>query len=297
MQGPSPRRAGHALRCWSVLTSRGGTVLQGRERELAVIDQVLRDMRSGHSRVLVLRGEAGIGKTALLEEMVARADGVAVVRLSGVQSEGELAYGALHALWTQLSEKGVSRLPKPQQSALRITFGLQSGLAPNPLLVGLAMLNGLADLAEQQPLLVVVDDAQWLDHASAQTLGFAARRSQTEAVGLVFAVRETISELEGLLELPITGLAAEDARRLLGSVLQVQVDEVILERFIAETDGNPLALLELSHGLASADPGEPFDRRDTRDLWVRLEKNFQRRVEALRVEQSSLKGWGRSSRS
>ena len=127
----------------------------------------------------------------------------------------------------------LGRLPEPQQTALRITFGLEAGSPPNPLLVGLAMLNGLADLAEQQPLLVVVDDAQWLDHASAQTLAFVARRLQAEGVGLVFAVREAISELEGLLELPIAGLAAEDARRLLGSALQVQVDEVIIARFIA----------------------------------------------------------------
>jgi predicted ATPase len=198
------------------MTSRGGTVLWGREREQAVLEQVLLDVRSGHSRALVLRDEPRIGKTALLDEMVARADGMAVVRLSEVQSEGELAYGALHALWSQLSEESVSQLPEPQQTALRITFGLEAGPAPNPFLVGLAMLNGLADLAEQLPLLMVVDDAQWLDHASAQTLAFVARRLQAESVGLVFAVREAIDELEGLLELPIAGLAAEDARRLLG---------------------------------------------------------------------------------
>jgi DNA-binding CsgD family transcriptional regulator len=270
------------------MTSRGGTVLWGRERERAVIDQVLRDVRSGRSRALVLRGEPGIGKSALLDEMVVRADGVAVVRLSGVQSEGELAYGALHALWSRLSEEGMCRLPEPQRTSLRITFGLEAGPAPSPLLVGLAMLNGLADLAEQQPLLVVVDDAQWLDHASAQTLAFVARRLQAEGVGLVFAVREAISELAGLLELPIAGLAADDARRLLGSALQVRVDEVIVERFIAETDGNPLALLELSDGLAVADLGGMFDRRDMRGVWVRLEESFQRRVEALSPEAQML---------
>ena len=142
------------------------------------------------------------------------------------------------------------------------------------------MLNGLADLAEQQPLLVAVDDANWLDQASAQTLSFVARRLQAEGVGLVFAVRESMAELEGLLELPIVGLAPEDARRLLGSVLRVHVDEALLERFIAETEGNPLAVLELSSGLASPDPEGMFDRRDLRGLWVQVEDSFQRRVEA-----------------
>jgi hypothetical protein len=146
------------------------------------------------------------------------------------------------------------------------------------------MLNGLADLDEEQPFLLVVDDAEWLDHASTQTLGFVARRLQAEGVGLVFAAREAIDELEPLPELSIVGLSPEDARRLLGSALQAQVDEVILERFIAETDGNPLALLELSHGLAGADLGGTFDRREARGLWVRLEENFQRRVEALDPE-------------
>ena len=150
------------------------------------------------------------------------------------------------------------------------------------------MLNGLADLAEQQPLLVAVDDANWLDHASAQTLSFVARRLQAEGVGLVFAVRESLAELEGLLELPIVGLAPEDARRLLRSVLRVSVDEAILERFIAETEGNPLAVLELSSGLASPNPEGMFDRPDPRGLWVQLEDSFQRRVQALDAEAGML---------
>ena len=158
---------------------------------------------------------------------------------------------------------------------------MEAGPLPNVFLVGLAMLNGLADLAEQRPLLVAVDDANWLDQASAQTLSFVARRLQLKGVGLVFAVRESLAELEGLLELPIVGLAAEDARRPLRSVLRVNVDEAILERFIAETEGNPLAVLELSSGLASPDPEGMFDRRDPRGLWVQLEDSFRRRVEAL----------------
>jgi DNA-binding CsgD family transcriptional regulator len=265
-----------------------GTVLVGRHRELAVIERLLLDVRSGHSRALVLRGEPGIGKTALLDEIVARAEGMAVVRLSGVQSETDLAYGALYPLWSRLTGEGVSRLPEPQGLALRAAFGLEAGPPPSVFLVGLAILNGLADLAEQHSLLVVVDDAHWLDEPSAQTLSFVARRLQAEGVGLVFAAREMMPELEGLLELPIAGLAAEDARRLLGSVLRVHVDEAILDRFIAETEGNPLAALELSSGLASPDPEAMLDRRDPRGLWVQLEGSFQRRVQALSGEAEML---------
>lgn len=270
------------------MTSVAGTVLVGRDREQAVIDQLLLDVRSGHSRALVLRGEAGIGKTALLDGIVARAEGMGVVRLSGVQSEAELPYGALYPLWSRFTEEGVSRLPEPQGSALRAAFGVEAGPPPSVFLVGLAILSGVADLAEQHSLLVAVDDANWLDQPSAQTLSFVARRLQAEGVGLVFAAREMIAELEGLLELPIVGLAPEDARSLLGSALRVDVDEAILQRFIAETEGNPLAVLELSSGLASTDPEGMFDRRDPRSLWVQLEDSFQRRIQALNGEAEML---------
>ena len=264
------------------------TVLVGRDRERAVIDRLLLDVGSGRSRALVLRGQAGIGKTALLDEIVARAEGMAVVRLSGVESERELAYGALYPLWCRLTDAGVSRLPVPQGLALRAAFGVEAGPAPSVFLVGLAMLNGLADLAGQHSLVVAVDDADWLDLPSAQTLSFVARRLQAEGVGLVFAAREMMPELEGLLELPLGGLAPEDARRLLESVLRVDVDEAIVDRFIAETEGNPLAVLELSSGLASPDPEGMFDRRDPRGLWVELEDSFRRRVQALNREAQML---------
>ena len=264
------------------------TALVGRDRERAVIDRLLLDVGSGRSRALVLRGQAGIGKTALLDEIVARAEGMAVVRLSGVESERELAYGALYPLWCRLTDAGVSRLPVPQGLALRAAFGVEAGPAPSVFLVGLAMLNGLADLAGQHSLVVAVDDADWLDQPSAQTLSFVARRLQAEGVGLVFAAREMMPELEGLLELPLGGLAPEDARRLLESVLRVDVDEAIVDRFIAETEGNPLAVLELSSGLASPDPEGMFDRRDPRGLWVELEDSFRRRVQALNGEAQML---------
>ena len=270
------------------MTSLPETVLVGRHREQAVIDQLLVDVGSGRSRALVLRGEPGIGKTALLDEIVARAEGMAVVRLTGVQSEVELAYGALHTLWSRLSEEGLSRLPEPQRFALRAAFGVEAGTPPSVFLVGLAMLNGLADLAAQHSLLVAVDDANWLDQPSAQALSFVARRLQAEGVGLVFAVREIMDELDGLLELPIVGLAPEDARKLIGSALRIDVEEAILERFITETEGNPLALLELSPGFASPDPEGMLDRRDQRGLWVQLEDSFQRRVQALAGEAEML---------
>ena len=175
------------------MTSRPGTVLWGRQREQAVIEQVLRDLRAGRSRALVLGGETGIGKTALLQDMLARADGVAAVRLSDVQSEGELAYGALHALWSQLSEEGVGRLPAPQRRALRIIFGLEAGPAPNKLLSG-----GNAQWSRGSGRAAAAVGghrrrAMAPDRASAQTLAFVARRLQAEGVGLVFAVRELMS--------------------------------------------------------------------------------------------------------
>jgi hypothetical protein len=266
------------------------TALLGRQRERAALDQFVFKARSGHSRVLVLCGEPGIGKTALLDDLVAHAAGVSVIRMPGVQSEMELAYGALHGLWSQLAEEDVERLPGPQRVALRVTFGLEAGVPPSPLLVGLAMLSGLADLAERQPLLVVVDDAQWLDQASARTLAFVARRLRAEGVGIVFAVRESIEPLRGLPELLIPGLDGDAARGVLASVRRTAVDERILERFIAETGGNPLALLELSQGLTADDPGGSGGLReaDSGGVWVVLEESFHRRVEALDADAGTL---------
>src|SRR5271154_3727717 len=167
----------------------------------------------------------GIGKTALLEEALASTSGVQVIRVSGVESEAEITYGALHGVWSHLSADSVSGLPEPQRVAACTAFGLELGPAPNPFLVGLAMLNGLADLAEQTPLFLVVDDAQWLDRASASALAFVARRLRVEPIGVVFAVRERTEQLSGLPELHVSGLAPGTARRLLASVLPAAVDE------------------------------------------------------------------------
>jgi DNA-binding CsgD family transcriptional regulator len=254
--------------------------LWDRERERAALSQLLLDVRSGRSRALVLRGEPGIGKTALLENLCARAGDVVLVRGAGVESEAELAYAGLHQMFSQMIEEKLDLLPDPQREAIRIAFGESSGDAPNPFLLGLAVLNRLADAAAEQPVLCLVDDAQWLDRATVQTLAFVARRLDAEPVGIVFAVREPIAQFDGLPELILSGLAPEDARQLLGSALTAPVDEAARERFIAETGGNPLALLELSGRLTAAGLKDAFDPRDSRGLWGRLEESFQHRIES-----------------
>jgi DNA-binding CsgD family transcriptional regulator len=266
------------------VTSAAATSLWGRQRERAALSQLLFDVRSGRSRALVVRGEPGIGKTALLDDLCARAGGVVLVRGAGVESEAELAFAGLHHLCSQMIEGKLDLLPHPQRDAIRIAFGECAGGTPNPFLLGLAVLNRLADAAEEQPVLCLVDDAQWLDRATAQTLAFVARRLDAEAVGIVFAVREPIEQFDGLPELVVSGLAPEDARDLLGTALTAPVDQAVRERFIAETHGNPLALLELSRGLTAAELEASFGRRDSRGLWRRLEESFQRRVEGLRAD-------------
>jgi DNA-binding CsgD family transcriptional regulator len=266
---------------WRAMTSTASRPLRGRQRECAALGQLLFNVRSGRSRVLVLRGEPGIGKTALLEDLCAQADDLTLVRGAGVESEVELAFAGLHQMCSQMMQEKLELLPDPQRDAIRIAFGESSGGPPNPFLLGLAVLNRLADAAQEQPVLCLVDDAQWLDRGTAQTLAFVARRLEAEAVGIVFAVREPIEWFDGLPELAVSGLAPEDARDLLGAALTAPVDQAVRERFIAETHGNPLALLELSRGLTAAELQDAFDPRDSRGLWVRLEESFQRRVEGL----------------
>ena len=194
--------------------------LTGRRRESEALDGLLAAVRAGESRALVVRGEPGVGKTALLEYLVARASGCRVVRAAGVQSEMELA--VRRAAPVVRADAGSPRAaPGPQRDALRTAFGLSAGPAPDRFLVGLAVLSLLSEVAEEQPLMCVVDDAQWLDRASAQALAFVARRLLAESVGLVFAAREPqrATELAGLPELVVEGLRDDDARALLDSVL------------------------------------------------------------------------------
>jgi hypothetical protein len=200
--------------------------LVGRTDECALLDAVVADARAAKSRVLVLRGEAGIGKTALLDYIEANADGCRVAGCAGVESEMEMAYAGLHQLCAPVLDR-VDRLPAPQRGALGIAFGLTTGEVPDRFLVGLAVLNLLAELAEEQPLLCVVDDAQWLDRVSVQTLAFVARRLLAERIAIVIAVREPLGEadLDGLPSSVIVGLSDADAGDLLNSVIRGPVDQ------------------------------------------------------------------------
>jgi DNA-binding CsgD family transcriptional regulator len=227
--------------------SRAGLLDRSRERD--VLDQLVGGVRAGQSRVLVLRGEAGIGKTALLGHLSAAAEGCRVTRAAGVESEMELAFAGLHALCAPMLGR-LGRLPIPQRDALNTAFGLSAGPPPDRFLVGLAVLSLLADAAEEQPLVCIVDDAQWLDRVSVQTLAFVARRLLAERVALVFALRASGDEheLEGLPELVIEGLVAADARQLLDATIPGPLDPRVRDRILGEAGGNPLALLELPRG-------------------------------------------------
>ena len=239
-------------------------------------------MRSGQSRVLVLRGEAGIGKTALLEYVVERAAGWRIARASGVESEMELPFAGLHQLCAPMLD-GLDRLPGPQQDALRVAFGLQEGATPDHFFVALAVLSLLAEAAEARPLVCLVDDAQWLDRGSAQALAFVARRLLAERIAMVFAVREPdpADVLAGLPELVVKGIADGDARALLASALPGMLDERIRDRIVGETHGNPLALMELPRGLTPAELAGGFGLPDRDPLPGRIERSFRRRFESL----------------
>ena len=215
-----------------------------------MLDELIGDVRQGEGRSLVLRGEAGIGKTALLEYLIASASDLTVVRAVGVESEMELAYASLHQLCSPLLDR-LGPLPAPQRQALEIVFGLASGAAPDRFLVGLGVLSLFSDVAEERPLLCVVDDAQWLDQASAVTLAFVARRLMAEPVGIVFAAREPGEELAQSPELEVHGVRNGDARALLSRAVRFRLDERVRDRIIVEMRGNPLALLELPRGLTA----------------------------------------------
>lgn len=262
-------------------TGRGReTRLLGRRSERATLDRLLADVRAGASRVLVVRGEAGVGKSALLDHATESAADLCILRAVGVQSEMELAFAALHQLCVPLLDR-MDRIPEPQRRALATVFGLAPGPAPDRFMVGLAVLSLISDLAENTPALVVVDDAQWLDTATAQTLGFVARRLGADAVGLLFGAREVGIELHGLPELELDGLPDDDARALLGSAVGFLLDEPIRDRLVAETGGNPLALLELPRGLTATQLAGGFGLHGGQGLPGRIEQSFIRQADAL----------------
>jgi DNA-binding CsgD family transcriptional regulator/tetratricopeptide (TPR) repeat protein len=270
----------HRLHCSAVPTA--PRWLCGRERECKVLDRLVSRVRAGEGSVLVLRGEAGAGKTALLDHVSESASGCRVVSATGVESEIELAYAGLHQLCAPVLDH-LDHLPHQQRAALATAFGLSQREPPDRFMVGLAMLSLLADVAEEQPLVCVVDDAQWLDRVSAQTLAFVARRLLAERVALVFGVLEPSDEheLDGLPELAITGLSDDDARALLDSVVRGPIDPRVRDRIIAETRGNPLALVELPRGLTPTELAFGFGLSDTMPLTSRIEQGFLRRLEAL----------------
>ncbi|NMO49741.1 DUF2791 family P-loop domain-containing protein [Actinoplanes sp. TBRC 11911] len=261
-------------------------VLRGRRRELEHLDRLLRDVRGGQSRVLVLRGEAGSGKTALLDYLSDAAAAGRVVRAAGVEPETEIAYSALQQLVAPLLG-GLDRLPEPQRQALATGLGLAAGPPPDALLIGLAVLGLFADAATEQPLICVVDDVQWLDRMSEVILTFVARRLDSESVALVFASRSPGDEriLDGMPEMRVPGLADADARALLDSVLPGPVDNRVRDRIVAETRGNPLALLELPRGLTAAELAFGLGGRGgghgPSSLAGRVEEGFQRRIALL----------------
>ena len=254
--------------------------LIGRRAECGTLDHLVTEIRAGESRVLVVCGEPGVGKTALLDYLSERAAACRVVRATGVQSEMELAFAALHQLCAPMLGN-LDRLPLPQREALRTAFGMRVGPAPDKFLIGLAVLNLLSDLAEQRPLVCVVDDEQWLDRASAQVLGFVARRLVAESVGLVFAARIPSHDLAGLPELKVGGLQNLDARALLDAELTGPLDIGVRDLILAETRGNPLALLELSRGLKPEQLTGGFGFLDAAHPSERVEESFRRRIEGL----------------
>jgi DNA-binding CsgD family transcriptional regulator len=254
--------------------------LVGRRAECSFLDQLIVTVRSGDSRALVVHGEPGVGKTALLEYAAAAAQGYRVIRSGGVQSEMELPFAGLHQLCAPLLEQ-LDDLPAPQTGALRTAFGLESGPAPDRFLVGLATLSLLSASAQDQALLCLVDDYQWLDGASAQVIAFVARRLDAESIGLVVATRALSQELGTLPELLLGGLPPAEAGALLDSALTGPVDATVRDQLVAETRGNPLALLELPREFTAAQLAGGFGLPGAGPLSGRLEESFARRAAAL----------------
>src|SRR4051794_15354296 len=260
-------------------------VLLGRAAERELLDGLLENVRAGQSAVLVVRGEAGVGKTALLHYCARQAAGFRVARIAGVESEMELPFAGLHQLCAPMLGR-LGALPQPQEAALSVALGQSSGPAPDRFLVALAALSLLAEVAVERPLLCLVDDAQWLDRASGQVLGFVARRLLAESLAIVFAVRDATGgrELLGLPELGLGGLDENDARALLATVIPGRLDERAGDRLIAETRGNPLAILELPRGLTATQLPGAFGLAGERALSGRIEETFLRRLEMLPEE-------------
>ena len=246
-------------------------LLVGRDGELETLGELLAAVAAGGSAALIVRGEPGVGKSALLEHVIAAAEGFQVVRAEGVEGEVDLPYAGLQQLCRSMTD-AISVLPQPQSEALRVAFGLASGGVPDRYLVGLAALGLMSEVAGTQPVLCVVDDAQWLDPETTRALAFVARRLGADSVALVFASREIVEELDGVPELLLGGLGAADSRALLDSVVIGHLDDSVRERILAETHGNPLALTELPRALTSAEAATGIVRQSHDSLTARIER-------------------------
>jgi DNA-binding CsgD family transcriptional regulator len=245
-----------------------------------VLDDVVVALRSGESRALVVHGEAGVGKSALLAYLADAASGVRLLTCVGAESEMELPYAGVHQLCNPLVDR-LGRLPDPQRDALEAVFGLRNAAPPDRFLVGLAVLTLLADASTKEPLLCVIDDAQWLDRTSAQVLGFVARRLFADSIAVVFGARQLGPELLGLPELEVAGLRNADAHALLASATPAQLDQHIRDRIVAETNGNPLALLELPRGLSLTELAGGLGLLRGSTLPGRIEQSFLTRIKEL----------------
>ena len=254
----------------------------GRERECASLDQMLWTVRGGESASLVIRGEAGIGKTALLQYCARQVADCRLVQIAGVESESELPFAGLYELCAPMLDS-LGELPEPQGRAVQVAFGLTSGAAPDPFVLGLAVLSLLAEAATERPLVCLVDDAQWLDDASCQVLGFVARRLRAESVLLLLAVRENAGDrlFPALAALTLEGLRVEDARLLLAASIPGQLDEQVRDRIVAETRGNPLGLLELPRGMSRPELAGGFAGPTSDTVSGRIEDHYVRCVRAL----------------
>ena len=266
--------------------NRSARELVGREHELATLGRLLETVQNGGSGTILVQGDPGIGKSALLERLIDSASGFRVVRAVGVEREVDLPYAGLQQLCRPMIDT-IDVLASPQRQALQVALGLSSGDAPDRYLVGLAALGLLSEAAATRPLLCVVDDAQWLDRETTQALGFVARRLGEDTVALAIGSREQLDDLEGLPTLHLGGLASADARALLDSVVIGQLDGPVRERFLAETHGNPLALLELPHALTAAEAATGVVRGSS-SLSERIEDSFTRRLEPLPADTRKL---------
>jgi DNA-binding CsgD family transcriptional regulator len=260
--------------------SRRVVKLIDRHAEQAQLTQLVEAVLNSESQVLVVRGDPGVGKTALLDFLADAATGCRILRVTGVQSEMELAFAGLHQLCAPIMSR-TGLLPVPQHQALRVAFGLGEGPAPDRFLVGLAVLGLLSEVAEDQPLLCLVDDHHWLDQASAHALGFSARRLAADPIGLVFGTRTPQEELAGIPELVLDGLPTPDARVLLESMLAGPLDTRVRDQIVRETGGNPLALVELLRGLTRTQLAGGFGLPGAVSVSARIEESFARQLAVL----------------